>query len=133
MPVDNAFGCVTGYVLHDCGKITGSDEQFGGIKGNFSLGGAMFMDQLDETFEDLFLTADSFGFLLEKQVLGLVIEVQNKALNEIFEDLNAETVVPVLIKIFHGQAEPDEWLYTFFGDDNAWMLFQEMKEVGIQT
>ena len=28
-------------------------------------------------------------------MLGLVIEVQNEVLNEIFEDLNAETIIPV--------------------------------------
>lgn len=32
MSVNNAFGCVAGYVLYDCGKVTGSDEQFGCIK-----------------------------------------------------------------------------------------------------
>lgn len=62
---------------------------------------------------------------LQEQVLGLVIEVQNEVLNEIFEDLNAETIIPVFIKIFHDQAESDEWFYTFFRDDNAWMLFRK--------
>lgn len=112
-----------GYVLYDCGQVTGSDEQFGCIKRYFTLGGTMFMNQLDETFEYLFLTIYSFGLFLQEQVLGLVIEVQNEVLNEIFEDLNAETIIPVFIKIFHDQAEPDEWFYTFFRDDNAWMLF----------
>ena len=123
MSVNNAFGCVDGYVLYDCGKVTGSDEQFGCIKRYFTLGGTMFMNQLDETFEYLFLTIYSFGLFLQEQVLGLVIEVQNEVLNEIFEDLNAETIIPVFIKIFHDQAESDEWFYTFFRDDNAWMLF----------
>ena len=123
MSVNNAFGCVAGYVLYDCGKVTGSDEQFGCIKRYFTLGGTMFMNQLDETFEYLFLTIYSFGLFLQEQVLGLVIEVQNEVLNEIFEDLNVETIIPVFIKIFHDQAEPDEWFYTFFRDDNAWMLF----------
>ena len=123
MSVNNAFGCVAGYVLYDCGKVTGSDEQFGCIKRYFTLGGTMFMNQLDETFEYLFLTIYSFGLFLQEQVLGLVIEVQNEVLNGIFEDLNAETIIPVFIKIFHDQAEPDEWFYTFFRDDNAWMLF----------
>ena len=54
MSVNNAFGCVAGYVLYDCGKVTGSDEQFGCIKRYFTLGGTMFMNQLDETFEYLF-------------------------------------------------------------------------------
>ena len=123
MSVNNAFGCVAGYVLYDCGKVTGSDEQFGCIKRYFTLGGTMFMNQLDKTFEYLFLAIYSFGLFLQEQVLGLVIEVQNEVLNEIFEDLNAETIIPVFIKIFHDQAEPDEWFYTFFRDDNAWMLF----------
>ena len=123
MSVNNAFGCVAGYVLYDCGKVTGSDEQFGCIKRYFTLGGTMFMNQLDETFEYLFLTIYSFGLFLQEQVLGLVIEVQNEVLNEIFEDLNAETIIPVFIKIFHDQAESDEWFYTFFRDDNEWMLF----------
>lgn len=90
----------------------------------------MFMNQLDETFEYLFLTIYSFGLFLQEQVLGLVIEVQNEVLNEIFEDLNAETIIPVFIKIFHDQAEPDEWFYTFFRDDNAWMLFRKWKKEG---
>ena len=77
MSVNNAFGCVAGYVLYDCGKVTGSDEQFGCIKRYFTLGGTMFMNQLDETFEYLFLTIYSFGLFLQEQVLGLVIEVQN--------------------------------------------------------
>ena len=123
MSVNNAFGCVAGYVLYDCGKVTGSDEQFGCIKRYFTLGGTMFMNQLDETFEYLFLAIYSFGLFLQEQVLGLVIEVQNEVLNEIFEDLNAETIIPVFIKIFHDQAESDEWFYTCFRDDNAWMLF----------
>ena len=123
MSVNNAFGCVAGYVLYDCGKVMGSDEQFGCIKRYFTLGGTMFMNQLDETFEYLFLAIYSFGLFLQEQVLGLVIEVQNEVLNEIFEDLNAETIIPVFIKIFHDQAESDEWFYTFFRDDNAWMLF----------
>ena len=123
MSVNNAFGCVAGYVLYDCGQVTGSDEQFGCIKRYFTLGGTMFMNQLDETFEYLFLAIYSFGLFLQEQVLGLVIEVQNEVLNEIFEDLNAETIIPVFIKIFHDQAEPDEWFYTFFRDDNAWILF----------
>ena len=37
MSVNNAFGCVAGYVLYDCGKVTGSDEQFGCIKRYFTL------------------------------------------------------------------------------------------------
>ena len=45
---------------------------------------------MDETFEYLFLAIYSFGLFLQEQVLGLVIEVQNEVLNEIFEDLNAE-------------------------------------------
>ena len=61
------------------------------------------------------------------QALGggclLYTSVQNEVLNEIFEDLNAETIIPVFIKILHDQAESDEWFYTFFRDDNAWMLF----------
>ena len=64
-------------------------------------------------FEYLFLAIYSFGLFLQEQVLGLVIEVQNEVLNEIFEDLNAETIIPVFIKIFHDQAESDEWFYTF--------------------
>ena len=71
MSVNNAFGCVAGYVLYDCGKVTGSDEQFGCIKRYFTLGGTMFMNQLDETFEYLFLTIYSFGLFLQEQVLGL--------------------------------------------------------------
>ena len=69
MSVNNAFGCVAGYVLYDCGKVTGSDEQFGCIKRYFTLGGTMFMNQLDETFEYLFLTIYSFGLFLQEQVL----------------------------------------------------------------
>ena len=37
-------------------------------------------------------------FFWQEQVLGLVIEVQNEVLNEIFEDLNAETIIPCLHK-----------------------------------
>ena len=83
----------------------------------------MLMNQLNEMFEYLFLAIYSFGLFLQEQVLGLVIEVQNEVLNDIFEDLNAETIITVFIKIFHDQAESDEWFYTFFRDDNAWMLF----------
>ena len=70
MSVNNAFGCVAGYVLYDCGQVTGSDEQFGCIKRYFTLGGTMFMNQLDETFEYLFLAIYSFGLFLQEQVLG---------------------------------------------------------------
>ena len=41
------------------------------------------------------------------------------AVNEVDNNLYS----PVFIKIFHDQAESDEWFYTFFRDDNAWMLF----------
>ena len=123
MAVYNAFGCCIGYILHHSGEITGCDEKFGCIKRNLPLRSAVLMNQLNDMFEYLFLAIYSFGLFLQEQVLGLVIEVQNEVLNEIFEDLNAETIIPVFIKIFHDQAESDEWFYTFFRDDNAWMLF----------
>ena len=64
MSVNNAFGCVAGYVLYDRGKVTGSDEQFGCIKRYLTWGGTMFMHKFDDTFEYLFLTLYAFGLFL---------------------------------------------------------------------
>ena len=44
-------------------------------------------------------------------------------------DLNAETIIPVFIKIFHDQAEPDEWFYTFFRDENACLLYTSFRNL----
>jgi hypothetical protein len=60
---------------------------------------------LDETFEYLFLA---------------IYSLDRKSGSA---GMPRETIIPVFIKIFHDQAESDEWFYTFFRDDNAWMLF----------
>ena len=74
--VYEAFGCLTGHYLYYCGKVARSNEQFGCIKGNLSLGGAVLMNQLDEAFEYFFFSADIFHFSLQEQMLCLVIEIQ---------------------------------------------------------
>lgn len=133
MTVYNAFGCASRYVLYDGREVTGSDEQLGGIKGDFPLGGAVPVYQLDETLEYFFLTVDAFRLFLEEEVLGLVIEVQEEILDEVFEDLQAEAVVFIFIKVFYGQHHADHRLDAFFGNNDAGVFFQEMEERGVQT
>ena len=85
MAVYNAFGCCIGYILHHSGEITGCDEKFGCIKRNLPLRSAVLMNQLNEMFEYLLLAIHSFRLLLEEQMPGLVIEIQDKVLHEVFE------------------------------------------------
>ena len=89
MAVYNAFGCCIGYILHHSGEITGCDEKFGCIKRNLPLRSAVLMNQLNEMFEYLFLAIHSFRLLLEEQMPGLVIEIQDKVLHEVLECTDA--------------------------------------------
>lgn len=100
MAVYNAFGCCIGYILHHSGEITGCDEKFGCIKRNLPLRSAVLMNQLNEMFEYLFLAIHSFRLLLEEQMPGLVIEIQDKVLHEVLEYLKTEIVIAVIIQSF---------------------------------
>lgn len=88
------------------------------------------MNQLNEMFEYLFLAIHSFRLLLEEQMPGLVIEIQDKVLHEVLEYLKTETVIAVIIQVFHGKTQSDKRLDTLFGNDNARMLFQNWKKEG---
>ena len=133
MAVYNAFGCCIGYILHHSGEITGCDEKFGCIKRNLPLRSAVLMIQLNEMFEYLFLAIHSFRLLLEEQMPGLVIEIQDKVLHEVLEYLKTEIVIAVIIQVFHGKTQSDKRLDTLFGNDNARMLFQKLEERRLQT
>lgn len=107
MAVYNAFGCCIGYILHHSGEITGCDEKFGCIKRNLPLRSAVLMNQLNEMFEYLFLAIHSFRLLLEEQMPGLVIEIQDKVLHEVLEYLKTEIVIAVIIQVFHGKTQSE--------------------------
>ena len=108
MAVYNAFGCCIGYILHHSGEITGCDEKFGCIKRNLPLRSAVLMNQLNEMFEYLFLAIHSFRLLLEEQMPGLVIEIQDEVLHEVLEYLKTEIVIAVIIQVFHGKTQSDK-------------------------
>ena len=66
----------------------------------------MLVYQLDKPLEQLFLPADTFGTFHEKQVMSLVVDIQQETLDIILQDLLAETVVPVVIKVFNARSKP---------------------------
>ena len=68
----------------------------------------MLVYQLDKPLEQLFLSADTFGTFHEKQAMSLVVDIQQETLDIILQDLLAETVVPVVIKVFNARSKPVE-------------------------
>lgn len=66
----------------------------------------MLVYQLDKPLEQLFLPADTFGTFHEKQAMSLVVDIQQETLDIILQDLLAETVVPVVIKVFNARSKP---------------------------
>ena len=62
-------------------------------KKNLPLRSAVLMNQLNEMFEYLFLAIHSFRLLLEEQMPGLVIEIQDEVLHEVLEYLKTEIVI----------------------------------------
>ena len=66
----------------------------------------MLVYQLDKPLEQLFLPADTFGTFHEKQVMSLVVDIQQETLDIILQDLLAETVVPVVKRSSMPEASP---------------------------
>lgn len=106
MFVDDVFCCLAGDGLHDGRQIAGGDEHLLGVERDFALAEAVFVYQLDESFEQLFLPADPFRAVLLEDATRFVVNVQKETLYVVAEDLLAETVLFVLIEVFQCDDKP---------------------------
>lgn len=88
----------------------------------------MLVYQLDKPLEQLFLPADTFGTFHEKQAMSLVVDIQQETLDIILQDLLAETVVPVVIKVFNARSKPVDAPRALLRKGYARVLFEETEE-----
>lgn len=88
----------------------------------------MLVYQLDKPLEQLFLPADTFGTFHEKQVMSLVVDIQQETLDIILQDLLAETVVPVVIKVFNARSKPVDAPRALLRKGYARVLLEETEE-----
>ena len=126
--VDMALGGLSADALDNARQVARGDAEFGGIEGDFPLGGAVLEDELDEAFEQYFLPAQVLGSLVREQVLCLVVEVHQVVLDEVLEDLQPEQVGAVVVQIDHDVRQPREDFYPFGRDADAGMLLQKIEE-----
>jgi len=126
--VDVALGGLSADALDNARQVARGDAEFGGIEGDFPLGGAVLENELDEAFEQYFLPAQLLGSLVREQVLRLVVEVHQVVLDEVLEDLQPEQVGAVVVQVNHDVRQPREDLYPFGRDADAGMLLQEIEE-----
>ena len=88
----------------------------------------MLVYQLDKPLEQLFLSADTFGTFHEKQAMSLVVDIQQETLDIILQDLLAETVVPVVIKVFNALSKPVDAPRALLRKGYARVLLEETEE-----
>lgn len=88
----------------------------------------MLVYQLDKPLEQLFLPADTFGTFHEKQAMSLVVDIQQETLDIILQDLLAETVVPVVIKVFNARSKPVDAPRALLRKGYARVLLEETEE-----
>ena len=115
-------------VLYDSGKVAGRDKQFVCIKANLALGGAMFVDQCDETFEKLVFAVGTFNLFSGEPPVRLFIYTQKKTLEMIPDNDIAEAVFAVQIDRLGGNHQAVNGLDAVIRKRKRGIFFQEMEE-----
>ena len=87
MFVDDVFCCLAGDGLHDGRQIAGGDEHLLGVERDFALAEAVFVYQLDKSFEQIFLPVDSSRVVLLEDTMCLIVNVQKETLRVAAKDL----------------------------------------------
>lgn len=126
--VDDVFGVFACHLLYDSGKVAGRDKQFVCIKANLALGGAMFVDQCDETFEKLVFAVGTFNLFSGEPPVRLFIYTQKKTLEMIPDNDIAEAVFAVQIDRLGGNHQAVNGLDAVIRKRKGGILFQEMEE-----
>lgn len=131
--VDDVLGGGACHALYYCGEVAWADAELVGIETHFTLAGAVFVYHLDELLEQLFLAADAFGMAVEEQPVGLVVDMQQEALQVVADDLFAEAVAAVGVQFFYQQHHPLDGAQAFFGQGDGGRIVQKAEERRFQT